>query len=417
MIRFMRNRKRQALVCFTSMLLLAGCFQPPASSKPKYALEQLDSRVVQADRRFGLQLYGELTKRQEAGSNLFISPISITMALALAYNGTHGSTRAAMSQALQWNELQPEEVNRGHEVLLDLLNHNDSGSVLSIANAMWVHEGLALNPQFIRQAKTHYLSEVKALDFTKERAHQTINQWVKKQTHGKIPAMVEPPLNPQALLMLMNAVYFKGNWDRPFRAEATEQRDFHLTGGKTRPVPMMSQSGSFEYMRTGQYQAVRIPYTGKRQSMLVILPDEALTLESLQASLLSHPETWSSSFPVQPGTPRLPRFQLNVSLQLNQALTALGMAEAFAPGQADFSGITAAADKLSVDEVLHKSFIEVNEKGTEAAAATSVQMAGSAPAPAAAPFEMTVDRPFFFAIEDRSTGALLFLGSVFSPEQ
>lgn len=415
MMRRAMKKKTKTAACLAALVLLIGCTFPGMSATTKtsaYKVEQLDPRIVEAQQQFSFALYRQILK-QKQGGNVFVSPLSIATALTMAYNGAGGSTKAAMGKALQLTGLTSEEVNKGNEILLDLLTHSSGGSQLSIANSIWVQEGAKINQTFIQQAGKHYGSEIHTLNLADAKSAATINQWVQKHTGGKIPAMVEPPLHPQSMLLLMNAVYFKGNWNRPFEPSATRNGDFHLADGNLSTVPMMYQSGSYEYMQAEQYQVLRLPYADKRQGMLLILPGEGIALDTVQESILSQPDGWMKPFPVKSGTIQLPRFTMKEQLKLNEVLKALGMSEAFDPSQADFSGIAENRDHLAIEGVLHKAFVDVNEKGTEAAAATSMQMAGSA-APVS-PFQMQIDRPFFFAIEDRTTGALLFMGSVYDP--
>ncbi|SEM83905.1 serpin family protein [Lihuaxuella thermophila] len=410
--------KKMVISSMAFFTLLSGCTTPapkphsnPPSAKPVYDIKQLDRRIVHANNRFGLQLYRQIIQT-EKGKNILISPLSIAMALSMTYNGANGKTEEAMKKVLQFRELSIDEVNKGNAVLKDLLTHSGTGLQLSIANSLWVKKGWKFHDSFLQNTKKYYGADLSALDFSNAKI---INDWIKRNTNNKISKIVEEPIDPDTVLFLINAVYFKGNWARPFQESATEKDQFQLPNGSSRSVPMMSQSGQFEYLQHEFFQAIRLPYEGGNMNLLVILPTEKTDLDNLLQILSADPNSWSRPFPKKEGTIRLPRFKTAYETELNDALKSLGMGIAFDPYHADFEKMAPIPPNtnLFISNVKHKSFVEVNEKGTEAAAATSVEMqVTSAPADS---FQMTVNRPFFFAIEDRRTGTLLFLGSIYNP--
>lgn len=272
-----------------------------------------------------------------------------------------------------------------------------------------------MKPPFIERNKQFYGAEIASLNFADPAAADTINKWVSKNTEGKIEKIIEAT-GSDDVLFLINAIYFKGQWQFEFDKKKTKPDVFKLGGGERKEVPMMSQSGSYLYYQGKNFQSVALPYGKGGVSMYVFLPDEQTSLEQFEKDLTSENwEMWMKSFRFGPGEVMLPRFKVEWGSKLNDALIALGMAEAFNPHGANFSQIAELqGGNLFISEVMHKSICEVNEEGTVAAAATSVRIGvTSAPPP---PFSMKVDRPFFFAIRDNQTGVLLFMGSVTNPE-
>ncbi|PSB14340.1 proteinase inhibitor I4 serpin [filamentous cyanobacterium CCP1] len=371
----------------------------------------IDPRLVSANTRFGLQLFSQL-QQETIAENLLISPSSVVLALTMTYNGANGTTQQAMAEALQLQGLSLAEVNQANAALYHSLENADQVT-LSIANALWARDGFDFNADFLQRNQTFYQAEITALDFASPQAVSQINEWVSQNTEGKIPTIVDQ-LSPDAVLYLMNAIYFKGNWTTPFDPDITTDRPFYLPDGTEKRHPMMQQEGRLAYYETEQFQAVALPYgDDRRLSMYIFLPQPDYTLEEFSESLTPENwDTWMAQFSMQTGTLQLPRFTFEYSTSLNDALSALGMSIAFSD-QADFSNLS--NEPTAISEVLHKTFIEVNEEGTEAAAATSVEII-TLSAPVDPPFQMTVDRPFFFAIRDNQTQTVLFLGSVIAPE-
>ncbi|CAG7617419.1 hypothetical protein PAESOLCIP111_02023 [Paenibacillus solanacearum] len=398
------------------LALCSGCSEPAARStlaERSYKASELDSRIVQASNAFGLRLH-QATVAAKPDANVFVSPASVSMALTMAYNGAADSTREAMAKALELQGLPIDDINRAGKVWRDLLEHQGAGVQLTIANSIWTRKGKPLLEGFLQKNREYYGAEVIPIDFASSRAAGTINSWVKKHTNGKIERIVDDRPDGQTMLMLVNAIWFKGQWTRPFNESATAPGSFFTSPGASRQVPMMVQSGSFEYMQEAGFQAVRLPYGDERNmAMLLFLPEEGTGLDGLQSKLWTDAELWNRPFPTQQGVLELPRFKLEYGGRLNETLQALGMGEAFDPQKADFSGMAPVPPRLAINEVIHKTYVDVNERGTEAAAVTSVGMAGSAPPKNV--FKMTVNRPFVMAIQDRETGSLLFLGTVRDP--
>ena len=337
---------------------------------------------------------------EQPGTNIFISPFSVSTVLQMVANGAAGDTKAEMQRVLKTAGLPAETLNAACKDLNQSLN-SQTNVILNLANAIWYKEGFHLKPGFVSDNKNFFPAELAGVDFGKPESAQTINDWADNSTHGKIKEVVRWPFPPLTRVILANAIYFKGKWDRPFDKQATKDHAFNvLSGGTPKQVPTMWQHGHFNYQQGDGFQAVRLPYAGGHLQMFLFLPDTNSSPAKLLADL--NADTWRDKilpeFRDKEGTLAFPRFKLDYDVTLNDPLKALGMRQAFATGQI-FQPWP--MSRLFVSEVKQKSFVEVNEEGTEAAAVTTVVMEGSAIMKPIKPFEMIVDRPFLFVIERR----------------
>jgi serpin B len=331
----------------------------------------------------------------------------------MAYNGASGETQQAMAKALELQGMSLQDINQANETLKASLENADPAIQLSIANSLWAKQGITFKPDFIQTNKQFYSAKVTELDFAKPDASSIINNWVKENTRGKINQIVGQ-LQPSDVLFLINAIYFKGNWTKQFDKSQTTEKPFYLSDGTQKKHPMMSQSGKYRYYENETFQAVTLPYGKGRLSLYVFLPRKNTNLDTFQQQLtLENWQQWINQFGMRQGSIQLPRFKFDYDIQLNSALKALGMESAFSAG-ANFSNMTSAS--VAIDEVKHKTFVEVNEEGTEAAAATSVGMVLTSVRVPQEPFQMIVDRPFFCAIRDNQSGTVLFMGSIKEPK-
>ncbi len=358
-----------------------------------------------------MKLFSAVDKKA-LNQNIFISPSSIAIALAMTYNGARSTTKQAMARALELEGLALPNINDSNRALKQLLENPDPGVKLTIANSLWANKNISINPDFLQTNQNFYQAQVTNLDFANPGAVNKINNWVSNNTGGKIKQIVNQ-IPPNQILFLINAIYFQGQWTRKFDPEQTTPYPFQLLSGQAKKVPMMSQSGDYQYLETENFQAVNIPYgEDGKIGFYIFLPKQNSNLQALYQNLNGKNwEAWMSQFRTREGAIRLPRLKIDYEVQLQQALTALGMGEAFS-NTADFSGI---GQNLAISEVKHKTFVEVNEEGTEAAAATSVGIVATSVRQKPEPFQMIVNRPFFCAIRDRQTGTILFLGSIIEP--
>lgn len=378
----------------------------------RQAAEQIDSRYVQAENDFGLKLHRLLAEQAKEGENPVLSPYSVSTALAIAYTGSAGETAAETAETLGWTGMDVEDVVKANRQLRELLETNGGDIVFRTANSIWYRKGISMKNHFLDGAKADFAAEIRAADLSSRSAVDAINRWVDKHTNGKIDRMIDEPPGNEQIAVLLNAVYFNGAWKDPFSKGATREEPFTLADGTAKTVPMMRRTGRYAYAESDSWQAVRLPYGDGRLEMLVVVPKPPATLDDLHRQLWSDPSAWQTEFPSRTVDLKIPRFKTETDVRLVEALRRLGMEAAFDRDRGDFSNM-ADIKPLYISDVRHRTFVEVNEEGTEAAAATSIGIAGaSAPAN---PVRMAADRPFFFAIEDAQTKAWLFVGSIFNP--
>ena len=413
---------RRLICVLAGSLLISGCQGNPAVSKTDSTgktdkpVNLVDERLVAANTRFGFKMFSALA-RKDAGKNVFVSAPSVAIALSMSYNGADSTTKEAIATTLELQGMSLDDVNRANRELKQMLESPDSAVALTIANSLWAREGLPFNSDFIQRNKDFYGARVTNLNFDDPSAAPTINSWVNDNTKGKITRIVDAPIDPSTILFLINAIYFKGAWTREFDKKKTvEGRFTSPTGG--RMLPMMHQSDEYPYLETDKFQAVSLPYGKGRVSMYVFLPGEGSSLAEFQRDLDADNWTrWMSQFQSREGEIALPRFKLEYEADLKPVLTTLGMGIAFDPEQANFGKLfpISALQNVFISKVKHKTFVDVNEEGTEAAAVTSVEFGITSIKEGPPPFQFVVDRPFFFAIRDNETGSILFMGSIVDP--
>ncbi|HEY6156880.1 MAG TPA: serpin family protein [Gemmatimonadales bacterium] len=386
----------------------------PITALPR-TLSAAETGLIHADNRFAFNLFGEIARQASPDSNLFISPLSAAMALAMAYNGAAGATRAEMQQVLALQGMALDDVDQSYRSLIALLRGLDPQVAFTVANSVWYDPDprYAPTPDFLTATQTYFDARVESLDFGNPTAAATINGWVNEQTHGKIPTIVPDPIPPEVVAYLINAIYFKGSWTARFDKSRTRPGAFRLASGGAATVPMMTHGSTVRvgYGRADGVTLLDLPYGGQAFSMTIALPQDAAGIDSLVQGLTE--ERWSrwiagldsGSYEVI-----MPKFTLTYGLSLNDVLKALGMPSAFCGSAAtDFTRMNPTG-ALCISNVRHKAFVDVNEEGTEAAAATSVEFGITS-----MPTSLVVDRPFVFAIRERLSGTILFLGRVMNP--
>ena len=415
-----------ASISLTLVASLAGCSAPSASAdelrseKPREASPSVPAEdihdLVEGNNAFAFDLYHQTIDGSE---NLFYSPYSISIALGMTYAGARGETGTQMAQVMHY-DLPHEGLHPVFNYVDQALNSRGEGAQgkdgegfrLNVVNAIWGQKDYSFLKEYLDTLAMNYGAGLRVLDFQNaaEESRLTINGWVEDQTEDRIKDLIpEGGVNSMTRLVLTNAVYFNAAWASQFEESMTSPADFHLLDGGVVQVPMMRQTDGLRYTEMDGFQAVELPYDGYELSMVLLVPDEGEFTDfeqSLDSTIVNEAIGALQSTQV---ALRMPKYKLETTLSLNEALVELGMTDAFAPGTADFSGMDGAKD-LFIADVIHKSFVEVDEAGTEAAAATAVVMeATSAPAQ---PLELTVDRPFIFLIRDVETGTVLFVGRV-----
>lgn len=418
--------KRLSLCSLLAVVALAGCSN--GASEPNYVsaykAEDANPELAAAMNKFALDLYAKLEEEPgeaNPGPNRMISPAGIGIALSMLKDGAEGDTAQQMDDMLHLNNMSPEVLAESQMILSDLLRGSDPAVKMDIANSLWSGQDFEMNKDYAERMEKSYGAQVQAIDFTSDQAASTINQWASDHTAGKIPEVVEAPLSPDLVLLLMNAMYFKGDWSEPFKKGQTEDLPFYPEDGEEVKVPTMRQSGDYAYLDGEGFEAVRLPYgETKNFGMILALPDESSSLDEFKQRQLPKFNAWSRKLSENEGSLELPRFKLKDKLTLKATLSALGMTDAFSDKKAELGGLAASGAEpgsIFVSFVTHDTFIEVNEEGTEAAAVTVIGAENtSAPVPQE-PFDLKLNRPFFFAITDRTTGAIVFMGEVGNPAE
>jgi serpin B len=380
-----------------------------------WAAQTDEQKLAAADNAFAFKLLQQITHSQPA-ANIFISPYGAATVLQMAANGAGGVTKAEMRQVLGISALPADSANAGAKAIASSLNNLDTNIILTTANALWYKSDFTVKPDFLDANRRFFDATIAPINFADPHAADMINAWAKEKTRGRISQIAEGMIDPvYSRLFLANAVYFKGKWSDPFKPEDTHNRPFHLRSGGQKDTPMMSQSKTFTYRHGTGYQAVRLPYEGENLAMYVFLPDTNSSPEKL-LELMSG-DRWQRvtkpGFIQKEGQVVLPKFKQEYSVELKPVLTGMGMKTAFDMKKADFTGI---APQLYISAALQKTFVEVKEEGTEAAAVTGFAVAASGiEMPPPDPFRMIVDRPFLFLIEDSQSGVILFMGVIFDP--
>lgn len=370
--------------------------------------KKIDSDFVARNTEFAFKIFKQLNE-EDKDKNIFISPISISTALSMTYQGAEGSTREAMAKALGYSNIDIDILNENYKTLLQRLSKIDKKIKLDMANSIWIREGEYIKEDFLSVNKEFFHALIKELDFSKDDAADIINNWISDATNKKITEMIEPPIAPDTLMYLINAIYFKGEWTKKFDKENTYSADFHAENGSTQNIMMMTLNGEIEYGRGDDFQAVRLPYGNGDTAMYCILPEAGTPINDFIETL--NIEKWNnikSTIQKQEDVIlNMPRFKMEYGIKhLKDSLSALGMEEAFSD-KANFSGIR---NGVYIHEVLHKAIIEVNEEGSEAAGATVVEMRVTS---AVEPIIFSADRPFVFIIADDKTGTILFIGKAY----
>jgi len=383
----------------------------PTKDPKTVSVNKKAADILQADRQFAFELFKEvLTLSSE--ENLMISPLSVSYALGMTLNGAGGTTRDAFRDVLHFGELSDQEVNESYLDLMGQLVTLDDKVQFSIANSIWYRLGYEVLDAFISTNQDYFDAAVEELDFSDPGAKDIINGWIEDQTNDKIKDMLDY-IPTSAIMYLVNAIYFNATWKYQFDPEETFDDDFHMEGGGTHTCDFMQVEGAFNYTSQESFTAVELPYGDSAFSMLVLLPNPGVSISDLVGALDAESwDTWfQASFPANLLV-QLPKFKYGFKSLLNEPLFDLGLGIAFTDA-ADFTRISPGGG-LFISRVIHQTFIDVNEEGTEAAAATIVEIRElSMPS---GPTSFRADKPFLYAIRENSTGALLFMGKVGKPE-
>ena len=400
--------------------LVAACHDPnaPSGAAPRItalprALTNGEQAVIGASNAFGFGLLRELD-RTRADSNIFMSPLSASMALGMTMNGAAGQTFDEMRAALAFGTRPAAEINASYRSLIDMLRALDPTVDFRIANSIWYRAGFPFEQTFLDESRQFFDARVSGLDFASSNAVPSINDWVRQSTNGKIDKIVDGPIPNDVVMYLINAIYFNGSWTTRFDRNQTRTEPFHTIGGTTAPIAMMRRTDTIRVAETADAQVVDLPYGGGAYTMTILLPKEGKSLRDVVATLTA--DVWQAA--VTGATARsvelqMPKFTLRWEALLNDPLQALGMRQAFQGDVADFTRMSRdAGNRLYISKVKQKAFVDVHEEGTEAAAVTSVEIRVTC---ACGPQVIRIDRPFVFAIRERLSGTVLFLGKIVRP--
>jgi len=409
------NHKWSFFLLVVFLLSIFGC-NSTEPTKPLRELSSSEAKLVEADNSFGFKLFKELNAEM-ADSNVFISPLSISMALGMTYNGAAGSTEEAMRTTLEFGDLSMDEINESYKSLIELLMGIDSDVEFNIANSIWYKYDRDFKQDFFERCDEYFDARVSGLDFSQNEAvKDTINNWVEENTNGKIKDILDyvPPL---AVMYLVNAIYFNGAWTYQFNEEDTEDEPFYLPGGGTKECKMMEVKSLFKYFEDSSLQAIDIPYGTGNYSMTVILPVYGEDIGQFIVGLTQEKwNEWISGFSEDSVNLFLPKLKLEYKTDslLKEVLKDMGMEIAFDPDRANFTDMADPSD-IWIGRVIHKTFLEIDEEGTEAAAATVVEMWEKSAAPGSDHPTMRIDRPYIFAIRENHSGTILFIGKIVDP--
>lgn len=375
-------------------------------------LSKTELELVEKGQSFSFNVFKSTTLEDES-ENIFISPLSISVALGMTMNGARGETYNQMRETLAFQGLGMEEINSGYQMLLELLMNADPKVKMEIANSVWSREGFPIEEEFTDNLEEYFNAEARELDFDDPASADIINNWVSENTNGLIEQIIEGGIPAEMIMYLINAIYFKGDWMYQFDKEDTQEGPFYLENGEQVMVDMMRQERDFSVHFSEKVNMIDMPYGDSLFSMTVMMPvDEETPLnEFIEQDLTKENfDSWVAGLSEREMPLKFPKFELEYEVKLNDILISMGMEDAFDPNKADLTGINPSGG-LFISEVKHKTFVKVDEVGTEAAAVTSVGIGITS-----VPQTFSVNRPFVFVIREQNSGAILFMGKMNNPD-
>jgi len=407
--------KRIFTLLITGILMIACTNKTDPQVVSDLTPTEKSAKIIAADNRFGMELFQKVNASLAVPENTMISPLSVSLALAMVYNGTQGDTKTQMEDMLHKANLTADDINQSYKDLVTSLVSHDPKVELSISNAIFYRNTFHIKDNFITTNQNYYKAEVAGLDFTKNtETLNTVNGWVNTQTKGKIDKIIEK-VNPEDVMYLLNAIYFNGEWKYRFDPKDTYNLNFTKEDNSVIQAPTMTIENPFNYYSQQDFQMLEMPYGSGKYSMLIFLPASGKKVDDVISQLTSDNITnWISKLTEQKKKLFLPKFEFKFDNSLVDKLKALGMTDAFNDSKANLSGISDDA-KLVITEVMHKTYIKVDERGTEAAAVTGITVGVTSVGPDQNTFR--VDHPFVFAIREKDTSSILFIGKVMDPNQ
>ena len=416
-------KKRNYLLPFSSMVLISilstfifiqcsdNIIEPEENQNISFS--KIEQRIVSSSSQFGFELLKEINNSKK-GDNIFISPLSVSMAFGMALNGAKSQTYDEIKSVLGLDGLTQEEINKNYKSLVQTLSGIDSKVQFKSANSIWCRDGFNPEQSFLDVNKNYFDALVQSADFNNPATLNLINDWVKQNTNSKIDKILER-INPEIVMYLINAIYYKGTWKYQFDKTKTADYPFLVPGTMGLARKMMMQEADLNYYSGSNYLAVDLPYGNDSYKMRIILPNRDVDVASVLQNISQDEFSMiSSSMTKQHCVLRMPLFKLEFDIMLNDILQSIGMKKAFMPGLADFTGINRDG-RLYISEVKHKTFVDVNEEGTEAAAVTSIGIGRTSTGGDQGKIIIDVDRPFIFMIYESNSNTILFMGNIFNP--
>jgi serine protease inhibitor len=374
-------------------------------------LNVFEKKIVQSDNNFGFKIFNRINQA-EKDKSIFISPASISFTLAMTLNGANGGTKDEMQSVLEMQGLTNAQINENFNSLMNLLQNADPKVIFQLANSIWYDKNFIFEATFINDCKKYFNAEIAGLDFKSSETSGIINDWVDKNTNGKIKEIIDKIIDPNVAMYLINAIYFKGSWKYRFDETNTKDANFYLADGKTKSCRMMSQSAQHPYFDNNDFQAVDLQYGNSHFSMTIILPKFGKDLNNIISGL--NQDSWNTiltNFKKDSIILSMPKYKLEYDITLDNILKSLGMVIAFTDN-ADFTSMFKLGG-LYISKAKHKAFVDVNEEGTEAAAATSVEISyKSVPTL----ITMNINHPFVFIIRENKSQSILFMGKISDPK-
>jgi len=396
-------------IFFVSCNLFDSGDEQPAPKPFPENMEMEAKSIITSNNGFGFDLFQKLYQ-DDSPENMMISPTSISLALAMTYNGAEGETKTVFENTLHLTDLSRDQINSIYKNLQHYLKRTDSKVQMNIANSVWSKQGTTVEEEFKDNINKFYDAEFRVEDFSNPATLDAINHWVERNTEGKIQNILDE-IPADAFMYLINAIYFKGEWTNRFETKDTYTGNFADEQGNISQVDYMKAEMGINHLRNDLFEAIELPYGNKDYSMVIFLPNENKKVSDIVTQLNdSNWNSWINSFSALNLNVHLPKFKFGYKEELSDVLTQLGMDIAFSDA-ANFSGISKGVP-LKISKVIHQSFIEVNEKGTEAAAATVVGMELTSAGPSNA---IHIDKPFFFAIKEKQSNSIVFMGNVKKP--
>jgi len=401
-----------SLLLISSFILFASCeTEPIQKDTPKIELNKKAAEIIEADHAFGFELFREVCQESEE-ENIMISPMSVSYALGMTYNGAAGTTLDAFNEVLHFGALTNQEVNESYKDLMHQLLNLSKEVEFALANSIWYKKDYPVLEEFINTNEEYFLAAVEEADFSDPLTLDLINGWIEEQTNDKIKDMLDY-IPARAVMYLINAIYFNADWRYEFPKENTYLGDFKLENESKTSVDYMVVEGDFQYTSNSDFTAVELPYSDSSFSMLVMLPNPGSTISSIAEAMdVSTWDSWFENSQRQGVRVVFPKFKYEFKSLLNDPLMSLGLGVAFSDN-ADFSRIVSAGG-IHISRVIHQTFIDVQEEGTEAAAATIVEIKENS-SPGGGSITFHADHPFIYLIKENSTGAIVFMGKVGQP--